>query len=445
MSIEIRHLADDEREQEIELRKYGFGDAPDDEVEAADLKRMDPAEIIGAFENGKLLAAAQAYRFQQMVRGVPKSCGGVAGVAAFPETRRAGLVAKVINASIAELAEEGVAVSMLHPFKVSFYRRFGYVTTDDTMVAIYPPSAFAHYLSDDVAKNLVAERYGPQEFEQAWSELCDLDRAASDGCHGPILFSSIPPSQPARRLDDRFIVLFRRRTPGVTDSGTAGGASADGAEAGTGGRRDAATGEPGAVVAGMVYRKEGGEPDGTLIIDFYRALPGALPAVLRFVALHIDQCDRARMPVAPMSTTNRLYAMTGDIDGHVRPESSRRPWMVRIIDVAAAINGIPVKTAGDIIIAVTDPGGPCTGVYSLRAGDDHTLAVEQAKTTAKADLNLDQETLCRLLYGADDPWQVLAARRGTGGRDPAASGHAQPAKTLAAWFPEQVLWNDWMF
>lgn len=466
MSIEIRHITDNERNQELELRKYGFGDAPNDEVEEADLKRMDPAEIIGAFEGGRLLAAAQAYRFSQMVRGVPKTCGGIAGVAAFPEARRRGLVRKVMNATLAELAEDGVAVSMLHPFKVSFYRSFGYITTDDTVVATYPPSAFASYLSHDGAKAAAVERYGPSDFNQAWAAFCELDTQSNGKAHGPILFSSIAPAQPSRRLDDRFVVLFQTPATGSADAGAAGNK-----------RLDRATGRPpsesaGRVVAGMVYRKEGGEPDGRLLVDYYRALPGFLPAVLRFVALHIDQCATARMPVAPMSTTNRLYARTGDIDGHVTPEPSRRPWMVRIVDVAAALDGIPVLSEGEVTVAVTDEGGRWnTGVYTLRAGKKLTLTVERADpgAAAAADISLDQETLCRLLYGAADPMEILAttspgapptseraagavavktgavaARSGSHG-PPTSTSRVEAVETLSTWFPERVFWNDWMF
>ncbi len=51
--------------------------------------------------------------------------GGVAGVATYPEYRRSGYVKELLQHSLQTMKKDGYTVSMLHPFAVSFYRKYG--------------------------------------------------------------------------------------------------------------------------------------------------------------------------------------------------------------------------------------------------------------------------------------------------------------------------------
>lgn len=418
---EIRHLRDDERPQELDLRTYGFEDYPATEGSPKDLERLEPAEIIGAFEDGRLRAAAQAYRFRFFLRGALRPMGGVAAVAAYPEARRRGLVRRVMEASLRELADEGIALSMLHPFKVSFYARLGYAPVDDSLVVEYPVTAFTDYLADRDAASLVTTRTSPavspgaagagsdkpgEEWIRAWRAYTRFADEVTVGSHGPVCLESVPESQVRSRWSDKSIVLMR----------------------------DPATST---IEAGLVMRKEGSEPDGHLRIASYRARPGRLPAILRFIALHADQCARVCMHLAPMSETGRLFAWTGDVPADVQIQGLRRPWMVRILRVTDALHGLPVAGAdGTVVLEVEDPILPeNSGGYALRASGG-LLGVEPAGA-ATAQIRLGIDELSALVAGAAGP---PAAEAGAAGAEPTSA-----AGVLASWFPPRLLWNDWFF
>src|SRR5699024_8952143 len=52
--------------------------------------------------------------------------GGIASVATYPEFRRKGYVKELLQHTLIEMRKHGYIVSMLHPFFVSFYRKFGW-------------------------------------------------------------------------------------------------------------------------------------------------------------------------------------------------------------------------------------------------------------------------------------------------------------------------------
>lgn len=342
MEPEIRHITDEERSEALRLRVYGFADYPPEELEAPDIARMVPAEILGAFHEGQLVASAHTYRFRQAVRGVEKPMGGVAAVAAYPEVRRRGVVRRLMTESLAEMHREGLAVSMLHPFKVSFYENFGYVTSDESIIAEYPTRAFAKWLDDAAAAEVRIER---RPAEAGWPLYAELDADGLPGAHGSVVHGSIGKELAHRRLDDHEIALFSRN---------------------------------GRTVAGAIFRKEGAEPHGILQLLGYRFLGrDGLRSVLRFIALHIDQCATVRMNVAPASPHGRLFQYTGDIDGEVTVMPMRRPWMVRIIDVVAALNGIPAPAPGELTLSLTDRHCPWNdGRYRL-SSDGEQLQAER--------------------------------------------------------------------
>ena len=66
-------------------------------------------------------------RTQQSVRGVLKGMGGISMVCTFPEARMKGYVRSIMQSAFLEMKETGLSVSMLEPFRETFYVRLGYV------------------------------------------------------------------------------------------------------------------------------------------------------------------------------------------------------------------------------------------------------------------------------------------------------------------------------
>ncbi|KJS83010.1 MAG: hypothetical protein JM58_13400 [Peptococcaceae bacterium BICA1-8] len=76
---------------------------------------------LGAFEKDRLLSSLQLIPYNVYLRGQVLPTSYIVGVASFPEARRAGTVGKLLVESLAELRRRGHAISLLMPFKASFY------------------------------------------------------------------------------------------------------------------------------------------------------------------------------------------------------------------------------------------------------------------------------------------------------------------------------------
>ncbi len=62
----------------------------------------------------------------------------VGGIGTSPEYRREGLVRKMMNKMLEIAPERGWAVSFLHPFSFSYYRKFGYEKVADHKILVFP-------------------------------------------------------------------------------------------------------------------------------------------------------------------------------------------------------------------------------------------------------------------------------------------------------------------
>ncbi len=86
------------------------------------------------------------------------SFGGIAGVATWPEFRRAGHINHLLKQSFVEMKERGYSLSMLHPFLIKFYRKFGYEVTNYTYRYDLTPNDIATYHSTGNCKRVTFER-----------------------------------------------------------------------------------------------------------------------------------------------------------------------------------------------------------------------------------------------------------------------------------------------
>lgn len=94
-------------------------------------------DIFGAFINdGETLISQMECGFRQnFYCGDKISCAAVGGVASKPEYRRMGGVRAIFDRVFEHAVDKGACVSILYPFSIEYYRKFGYETILRTLNA----------------------------------------------------------------------------------------------------------------------------------------------------------------------------------------------------------------------------------------------------------------------------------------------------------------------
>lgn len=122
----IRTLTAEELDESIALSCFAFQYELTKEEREERRRQSDPNRIWGYFVEGRLAAKLHIHDLRVFVQGQPVRMGGVASVATWPEYRRGGMVAALLTRGLEAMREEGQVLSCLHPFAVSFYRKFGW-------------------------------------------------------------------------------------------------------------------------------------------------------------------------------------------------------------------------------------------------------------------------------------------------------------------------------
>ena len=132
--FEFRILSDDDLYQQQELMQYAFNPGENNykdlSVEEYN-KYFKPVTFFGLFDEQLLVSTLIIISFQQRVRGVALPMAGIAGVATKPEYRRMGLVKKLFDETYIYCKNNNIPISLLFPFKVSYYEQFGYAWVEN--------------------------------------------------------------------------------------------------------------------------------------------------------------------------------------------------------------------------------------------------------------------------------------------------------------------------
>ncbi|WP_226654243.1 GNAT family N-acetyltransferase [Pseudalkalibacillus hwajinpoensis] len=122
----MRKLEKNEIINAVRLSEYAFQyTVRKDELDEK-IKGYSEHEIWGDFEENELAAKLHLIDFETWIAGEKMKMGGVASVATYPEYRRGGRVARLLCNALMEMKQRGQTISYLHPFQISFYRKFGY-------------------------------------------------------------------------------------------------------------------------------------------------------------------------------------------------------------------------------------------------------------------------------------------------------------------------------
>ncbi|MBT9135755.1 MAG: N-acetyltransferase Eis [Firmicutes bacterium] len=123
---EIRKITPSEVDNAIKLSEYSFKYKLEGEVRVKRAKFMENHVVLGAFWDGEMVAKTHIIPLSVAIDHEDYSMGGVASISTYPEHRRQGLVNRLLGMALQQMRQEGQVLSYLHPFDISFYRRYGY-------------------------------------------------------------------------------------------------------------------------------------------------------------------------------------------------------------------------------------------------------------------------------------------------------------------------------
>ncbi|MHA2038911.1 MAG: GNAT family N-acetyltransferase [Promethearchaeota archaeon] len=129
-NFKIRKLNENDRETRIKLMRYAFQTSKntyDDLV--LDKEPMD--WYYGAFDKDVMVATAGIIPFDIRMRSRDFKMHGVGGVASKPEYRNRGVVREIMIGMFKDMYESKIPISVLYPFKLSFYEMLGYKLVDE--------------------------------------------------------------------------------------------------------------------------------------------------------------------------------------------------------------------------------------------------------------------------------------------------------------------------
>lgn len=125
--MEVIQLLEEQYLEVIRLSEYAFQyKVPEDQIEKRLQLFKKYHQIFGILEEKELTAKLHLISCEIFLGEEKFKMGGIAGVATYPEFRRNGYVKKLLKHALETMRQDGYSVSMLHPFSVSFYRKYGW-------------------------------------------------------------------------------------------------------------------------------------------------------------------------------------------------------------------------------------------------------------------------------------------------------------------------------
>ncbi|MEH7072883.1 GNAT family N-acetyltransferase [Neobacillus drentensis] len=128
----IRELTEEDYLESMKLSEYAFQyKVPESDIPAR-LDRLRNHKVLGIWDEDTLAAKLHIYPLSIFMRDAEWKMGGIAGVATYPEYRRNGYVNTLMIDSLKRMRNNEQIVSLLHPFDISFYRKYGWEILTET-------------------------------------------------------------------------------------------------------------------------------------------------------------------------------------------------------------------------------------------------------------------------------------------------------------------------
>jgi predicted acetyltransferase len=327
---------------------------------------------------------------------VLKECGGIAGVATYPEARRMGYVRRLMQAVFKQMYERGQVVSMLDPFKASFYAKFGYVNAVAPYLVEAPLERLLHSQGGATGKGWTVERLRAVDAQEEY--LAFLRAVGPAQYHGYLVFKAITAGMWKQRVKDSLVVLVKQK---------------------------------GRIQAASRYRIKGervkGRWQATLTaIDILWRSRDAREQLFAFFSKHQDQIHQIVFHAPFDPQVEHWFS-----DTRLKVER-KTPWMVRIIDARGALENLPSAGDDTITIELADRDCPWNaGVFALQC---RSGKLRLKKGSGKPAVKASIEGLTALVYGTQ-PLEELEFH------NQLSIAEESARNALKRWFPPLPLYN----
>ncbi len=321
--MKIRKIDKNERIEILKGDLYAYSRWTNQDLPRSQLTAINPDDVLAAEIDGKIVAALQCFRFQQSVRDVIKSMGGIGGVWTYPEYRNRGCVKALMKSAFLEMRMQGICVSMLTPFKESFYESLGYAIANATNEITIPIASLTNYLKLPNQNNWSCDRVPATEVRDILSNFLYENlrsHTIMPHSHGLAITNFTYDQWWHLHRQKLCVVIKRDRQP----------------------------------VALAIY---GIESSGNLPMSdrqieissiFWTDLESR-DRLFAFFASHRDQSHNLKMPIPINANVHSWLSDAGKLQSSIT-----EPWMIRIVDIVEALNGLPI-TCEPFTFAISDP------------------------------------------------------------------------------------------
>lgn len=298
----------------------------------------------GAFDSDGMAARLRVYGFTSWFHGARVATAGVAGVAVEPERRGSGHLARLFGTALDEARERGDAISTLYPSAPGIYRRLGYEVVGSFDDVDVPLQSLSRVSAPD---GVVTRRAGIADFDA----ITALHHTWASAQNGPVSRAEKPFWTPPEKL-------FADYT-GVTLAVDAAGE---------------------AVGFASWIRGEGFTPATAVmeVDDLIALTPGAARALWRTIGSFSTVVGTARVSTSGLDPAWLvLPSLTTTVH-------SAHPYMLRVLDVAAALGGVRSPLEGARVPFAVRGAPDLDGAWTLTvsAGATHverdTVPLEDA-------------------------------------------------------------------
>ena len=325
--MKIRKIDKNDRLEILKGDLYAYSRWTNQDLPRSQLTAINPEDVLVAEIDGKIAAALQCFRWQQSVRGILKPMGGIGGVWTYPEYRNQGCVTALMKSAFLEMRMQGICVSMLTPFKASFYESLGYAIANPNQEVNIPVSSLSKYLKLSNAANLSCDRLPATEardivsnflYESLRSQTLQPHNHAHN--HG-LAITNFNYDQWWHLHRNKLCVLVKRKHQPVA-------------------------------LAIYAIDSSGNLPIHDRHIEISSIFWTDLESrdrLFSFFASHRDQIHSLKMPIPLDANIHTWLHDAGRLQS-----SMTDPWMVRIVDIVGALNGLPIDCE-PFTFALSDP------------------------------------------------------------------------------------------